>query len=612
MADRLSPLSILGALLAIVGVARLVAVVLHEPMLAVANQYDMIRTSACVGLYPDLPGEKRFSASPAAPLERYRLGPRVPEACYPGTEAVIAALVVAKHRLAGNPDISFPALREVGIIKLVIATLAIGTLVAAFGAFPVASLVHGATVLVVMSDPAASLWFQTLYAEFPVIFGLYLAVGALVAGVLRSSLSPWLALVAGAGIAMVAFAKEQFFLLPLVLVAVSLPLLWATSRGFVLVLVAVATLAVPWHATISRTETIAHANRANAYLGLILPASGKLDATLSRLGLPERCGEMSGASWYLPRGEDLRVACPEALGLPSTAFLRLALSEPETLARAAARVLPTTQNPLPGNLGVVAGAQWASIGTQSPWLGSLLVPGAMTLPVAWYIGLGILAFLLAVPAMVVWIAAIATRDDTGAGAFAAYVLMLSLTAIYSLGTTAFGDGLSESARHNLPGFLAMAALAVAAPFALWSFRHLAPAVRAAAAIALVAALAACAVATAWVLRQPVAIGVVDAPNTREVPREGFVLRGWALDPLGVKSIRIRAGDRVATIDRDAHLPSAGLARLFGGYPGAMAAGFAWKVPGAGLQQPELRLEVTVENEAGIQTEIDRRRVRPVP
>ncbi len=611
-AERLSPWSILGAVLAIVGIARLAAVVLHEPMLAFANQYDMVRTSACVGLYPDLPGEQRFAASPAAPLERYRLGSPVPEACYPGTESAIAAIVTAKHRLLGDPAASFPALREVGILKLAIAILSIGALAMALRASPVASLVHGATVLVVMSDPAVSLWFQTLYAEFPVIFGLYLAVGALVAAALRASLSPGLAALAGAGIVLVAFAKEQFYLLPIALVAVSAPLFWSASRLRTLALVAVAALAVPWHATISRPESIAPANRANAYLGLVLPASADLGATLSRLGLPERCAAMSGATWYLPRGEDLKLACPEALRLPSTAFLRLMPSEPGTLARAAARVLPATQEPLPAYLGMVAGARWAPVGTQSPWLDSLLSPAAMALPVAWYLGMGILAFLLAVPALVAWIGALATRDGTGAGAFAAYVLMLSLTAAYSLGTTAFGDGLSESARHNLPGFLAMAALAVAIAFAPWGIRRLDPAVRTAVAIALVLALAGSAAATAWVLRQPIAIGVVDTPYTKEVPREGFVLRGWALDPLGVKAVRIRVGDRGATIGRGAFLPSADLARLFGGYPGATAGRFELAVPGAWLQQPELRLEVKVVSEAGVETEIDRRRIRPTP
>lgn len=612
MAERLSPWPVLGAVLAIAGIVRLAAVVLHEPMLAFANQYDMIRTGACVGLYPDVPGDERFSASPAAPLERYRLGSPVAEACYPGTEAAIAAIVVAKHRLLGDPAAPFPALREIGIVKLAIAILAIVALAVALRASPVASFVHGATVLLVLSDPVVSLWFQTLYAEFPVILGLYLAVGGLIAGILRSSLSPGLAALAGAGIAMVAFAKEQFFLLPLVLVAVAAPLLWSASRLRTLALVAVAVLAVPWHATISRPESIAPANRANAYLGLVLPASADLGATLSRLGLPERCAAMSGATWYLPRGEDLKVACPEALKLPSTAFLRLAPSEPLTLARAAARVLPATQDPLPAYLGTVAGARWAPVGTQSPWLDSLLSPAALALPVAGYVGLVLFAFLLAVPALVAWIGSLAARGGTGAGAFAAYVLMLSLTGAYSLGTTAFGDGLSESARHNLPGFLAMAALALAAPFALGGILRLAPAVRAATGIALVAALAACAVAMAWVLRQPIAIGVVDTPNAKEVPREGFVLRGWALDPLGVKSVRIRVGDRSATIDRGAYLPSADLARLFGGYPGAMAARFELAVPDAWLQQPALRLEVTVVNEAGVRTEIDRREVRPVP
>src|SRR6185503_3884684 len=98
------------------------------------------------GLYPDLPLPKRDIATPAAPLERYTLGARNATACYWGTDALLAGLVVAKQR--------------------VFAAFAIAAFAAAFWPYPAASLLHGATVLATLADPVVTLWCQTLYAEF--------------------------------------------------------------------------------------------------------------------------------------------------------------------------------------------------------------------------------------------------------------------------------------------------------------------------------------------------------------------------------------------------------------------------------------------------------------
>lgn len=599
-------------LLAIVAIARLAAVVLHDPMLGVANQYDMVRTGACIGLYPDLPEDKRHAPTPEAPIERYRLGSGIPDACYPGTEVAIAALVVTKNRVMGTSGTAFPALREVGMVKLAIASLGILALAVAFWNVPTASLVHGATVLLVMADPVVSLWFQTLYTEFPVLFGLYFLVGALVAGIQRESLPAWLVWLAGAGIVMAAFAKQQFFLLPLALVAVAVPRLWVTSRRALLILAAIAASAIAWHAVVPRSEAIAFANRANAYLGVILPASSNLNATLAKLSLPERCGELAGATWYLPHGEDLRSECPEALALSSVAFLRLAVPEPETLARAAVRVIPATQNPLPGNLGVVAGQSRGSIATQPFWVRSLLAPAVMLLPASWYLGLVLLVFAALLPTLVFWGFSLVRGPNADAHAFAAYSLMLVFVAIYSLATTVFGDGLSESARHNLPGFVALSALAVSLPFALDRPGRVGLGLRFGLFVATLAALAGALAATYWAMRQPIAIGAIDAPMAREVPRDDLVIRGWALDPAGVNAIRIRAGNRDARIGRENLFPSPELARIHGGYPGAMFANFEFHVPADWLAEPEVRFKVEVESGSGALTEIDRRRVRPTP
>src|SRR5688572_5061153 len=81
----------IGWILLVLGLARAAFLVAQEPMLGYANQFDMVRTSACVGLYPDLPEPARLQASPAAPLPLYRPGPRIDGGCYLSAEVAIVA-----------------------------------------------------------------------------------------------------------------------------------------------------------------------------------------------------------------------------------------------------------------------------------------------------------------------------------------------------------------------------------------------------------------------------------------------------------------------------------------------------------------------------------------
>ena len=62
--------------------------------------------------------------------------------------------------------------------------------------------------------------------------------------------------------------------------------------------------------------------------------------------------KMSGASWWLRRGEKLETVCPEVLDLSPWAFARLVPTEPLTLLRAVSRVLPAAQSIVPGYLGI--------------------------------------------------------------------------------------------------------------------------------------------------------------------------------------------------------------------------------------------------------------------
>jgi hypothetical protein len=409
------------------------------------------------------------------------------------------------------------------------------------------------------------------------------------------------------GCLLLGLAKEQFFLLPLALLLAAMPALWPVSRRGSLAMLAVALVPVAALALSSlRPGGVQQANRVNAYLGAVLPASHDPAATLARLGLPARCAALSGVTWYLRRGEVIEDECPAVLRISSAAFLKLAPGEPRTLADVLARVLPTTQNAFLGNLGVVEGAHFAgaeSLGTlqASVWTGLATQFPAF----AWMV---LAAFaLLASAAALAWVALASTRRAHGPRALPAWLVLLAIVFTYALGTTAFGDGFSESARHQLLGTAALYAWLIAA-FAL-VVKTLGGEATAWQRVALVIGLAAAGGAllpmVKWLEGERLAFGLVMEPAGNRAAPAGFTLQGFAIDPFGVAEVRARIGNRL--IPGTLGLPSSELNRIFPSWPESKRAGFAIAMPADALATLPATIVVEVKNGRGVVTEIDRRR-----
>src|SRR5690606_36688987 len=79
------------------------------------------------------------------------------------------------------------------------------------------------------------------------------------------------------------------------------------------------------------------ADRSNALLGALLPASADAIRTAHRLGLPESCASLEHATWYLRRGRDVQDECPELAQVSSLRMAQVALREPGTVAVMAGR-----------------------------------------------------------------------------------------------------------------------------------------------------------------------------------------------------------------------------------------------------------------------------------
>jgi hypothetical protein len=197
-------------------------------------------------------------------------------------------------------------------------------------------------------------------------------------------------------------------------------------------------------------------------------------------------------------------------------------------------------------------------------------------------------------------------------------MLLGGVVAYSLATTALGDGLSEAARHFIPGSLAVFAAWIAFFFAIpelamrWKES---PKERALEMAGFVFALAALGVATwysaGWARAQALAIGTMDEPSGRLLtPGAPLSIHGWAIDPSGVDSVTVELGKYRREITQFEASPK--VKRTFPGYPDADTAGFSLTISpaelaSAGAPEP-MALRVIVKSRAGPSTEVDRRRI----
>jgi len=610
----------IGFALVAAALARTALLVAHEPVAGYANQHDMLRTSACIGLYPGADETSRYAPTPQAPVALYRPGPRRPDQCRLSTEVVIdAAVAWVAHRI--EPGADGVPLRWFGYAKLALLALSALVLAAAFHGTPFAALLHGVFLFAVMADPAVTLWFNTLYSEFAGAWGAYVSIGALCALALTLRGAFFLTALLAAGLVALAFSREQLALLPPLLVAAGAPWLWWRSAHAAVAAFGVALVAaVIAFGLVPSPLGFAASNRVDTYLGVLVPAAPDPKEALATLGLPARCEVMVGATWHLRRGEALEEACPEAFDLPSTAFLRFAGGDPQTLARAAARVLPATQALAPGNLGILAGSANARLADLPPWLASPLAALHVRLPLVAYASMLIAVFLAAPVGLLV--AAGWARPARGVPAVGALLAMLlGGTALYAFATTVFGDGASEASRHFFVGHLAAdtagIALLLGAPSLAGRWAR-APRERAweiAAAVAASGLVAfACVAAIGWARAQPLARGTLDAPAGREVPRGALAVAGWAVDPFGVEAVEVAAGSVRRTLHPDIASPD--VQAMLPGYPDSARARFALELSADELRQAgtadPLPLTLSVRSRAGPVTAVDGRRLVSKP
>lgn len=611
----------IGVLLVLLGLARAAVVVLHDPMAGYANQGDMRGTSACVGLFPA--GDNVPPATPEAPISRYKLDSRT-DGCSMGAEVAIVATTLAIARATGA-DSSRIRLQWIGYVKLAMLFGVAFVIAWLLRDHPAAAAMNGVVVLLVLADPVVTLWMNTLYADFATIWSLYVVIASACVLALydRQSLLSWALLIIG--LVVLAVSREQFALLPVAMVLAAWPWLWHSSSRLT-----VATLVITLAASfvglfvLPRPQQVAMASRTNTYLHLIAPASSSSTRALATLGLPDACEPLIGASWQRQRGESVEKQCPQVFALSRFAFVKTASDEPMALARVAARALPAMQATGVPYLGVLEGERGKTVDDLPWWAFSPLRALDTMLPGSVFAALALATFLLVPAGLVLLIVMRRYRGDPLTPLLLA--LLLGGTALYAFLTAWLGAGMNEAARNFLPGTLAMwtvliLAIGGLATLALrWKESPKGAMLEAGAGLAVIAIAGyASFLALGWAAAQPRAVGALDQPAARQVSAGGVELRGWALDPSGVQSVKVRVG----TLEREAKLsepsPATGLQRVasvYATYPDRDRAGFVLALSRDDLAQAgapnPLTLRVLVQGANGAVTEIDRRNLVFLP
>ena len=459
---RLSPwVCLLLAVLAVLALARGLGLVLHRPLLAVANNYDQVRYTACFDLAPWRPGVPPDRGNPQAPLSRFAFHPLPADACLATSDVFFTVPVIAAWRAAealGGRAIH--SVRRLGEWRLLlwfgVAAWATAQLLRARRADLAAALLAGFGLLAL--DPANTLYLHTFYAEAAAVGGLWFAAAGALAAAARPTRAALVLVALGA--ALLGGSKLQHLVLPALLGLAVLAGAGRRQRAIGLALLAGAVLGLAVHAIdVVRAPTMARdmsrINRADFALLVLLPESSDRARVADALDLQPSCAAWIGHSVYHMTAP-LERTCPNIDDWSHARLWWLLASDPPAVARALAH-LPRGLLPWLPTLGVVEGADNAALPAGQPSLGHLLeasplrATGLLLLP--WFVLGGCLVL----------------RGRPGARGFA----LACATGSAAVGLIAlFGDGDVELARHaQLAPDFALASLGV--PLA-WLLRRAIP------------------------------------------------------------------------------------------------------------------------------------------
>jgi hypothetical protein len=558
---------------------RMLTLVLATPVLGYANQYDMMRSSACLDLWPgsamdDVSADLRAQATPWAPQPIYQRVQADRANCYWSSDVALAQLALLTHRLfGGGADVD---LRWIGVSKVGVLLIFAGWLSGLLWASPKALALNSAVLAVVLADPFVMLYANTLYTEFGAVMGAYLCVVAATCLLLtqhaKSASSAFVLGIVLLGCARVPHAPLAALLAIMVLLS-----LWRRQRRFPKALAAslLCALALASAVAVRNQHSLPGVSQANAMNTLfftVLPSAQDAQHFARALALPERCGELAFASWYVRRGVDLARDCPEAFTFSRAKLALALLRHPGTGLNVLANAFAQSRGWRLLYVGEVAGATRA----RAPFLSVAEI--APLLPYPLYVLSASLLLTLSLGALL---------SPSLNPALRLCVALTTALFVLPLLISLLGDGYTELPRHAHLSTLAFAVLALLAPILFWQLTRK---------VVLVTVVSAI-FATALLCTRSSAIASWEHPLMAQ-SKETFELRGWVIDPFGIKEISVSAPNQAPQILRLQQGPD--VASVFQGYPNS-AGGYV----NASIQLGAPYSEIRVLNRLGVVTVVDR-------
>jgi hypothetical protein len=585
--------------LLVLGAARASLLVFDEPVTGYANQFDMKRISACLGVWPVTDQNPR-AMSPAAPFAAYEWGETDEAFCQPGTEVLLAGLVTG---LAGIFSPDYIDIRWVGGTKLILLLLIAISLHLTMRQSPYFVFAHALVFALVICDPMNTLFANSFYSETGALLGAYLAIGAAIAIVLQDHFRVHSVLLWLVGLALLGGSRVQHLLLPLILFLLLVITLrkvpgyfWVTS-----LLLSAAVIFLQFGLQGQKTS-IDDANRINTVFGTILPAHPEPGQLAERLGLPENCADLANTSWYLKRGRNHREDCPEAFELSRAKIIMVFVQEPAAGVQLLFRALYQTGAWRLPYVGEVANASFKKAGG----VNGLSIAGLLTgISFSVYVILYLLPVWLGICAFMV---PLGRKPGTSAElrAFAMTLSMLAGLVMVVNATALFGDGFSEYGRHaHLAQNACAAAWLLMLVAVLQLSRRTRPRGHYPAKTPMRFALAGSVI---MILAVPVLIpklalgyGVLNEPVDERVPGSEVLLSGWVAEPNGVERVEVINQNGVVT-----PLPHRGSRALRPYFPiGELPAEFS-AVLKMGENEADRTFRIVVTSKSGQKTTIDRR------
>jgi hypothetical protein len=423
-------------LLGAIAVLRACTLVLHDPLLALANSYDQVRYTACIDVAPLRPGVPADASNPQAPLRVYGFTHFSFASCYWTSDLLLTAPVVLgwklAERLGGD---SGHSIRTLGVLRLAV-WCALGlwlTCALRQVNLHTAALVNALWLAVVAADPANTLYLNTFYAEPAALIGLYACIGSATLLAAERSRQAIAMTLLGAGV--LALSKFQHVALP-ALLGIGLLLTCGRSARLTATLLLIGTLAGGFAAAANRhfaQETmhgISAANRADFVLSALLMNVDDPVATAARLGLPAECARHANVDGLFVLPEPYEKICSgiDKISTPRTWFALL--RDPAAFARALLHTPALTLPWLPDYLGVVEGMDHGKL-PSAQW--SLATVFGSSIATAWV--------LLLAPWMVLFAVWHAGRPER------AYAALCATASAAIVAIALFGEGYVDLAKH---------------------------------------------------------------------------------------------------------------------------------------------------------------------